>query len=172
MDRIPKINLMLDPVINFKMKQNIRFLGAQLAVGIDYLSDLAHWRLHYSVEDTIVGGRFSLRGSELGWAKSWLWNLGMTEENTAKLKLRMGLNLNTLKLYARLRFRTEPISPFDIGEGISCAGKLPMPGVILLSLCFFTYCTLNKRYTGSSYREEFAFEIRISLKNQYTETRW
>ena len=45
-------------------------------VGMDYLSDLAHWRLHYAVEDTLVGGRFSLRGSELGWAKSWLWNLG------------------------------------------------------------------------------------------------
>ena len=41
----------------------------------------------------------------------------MTDENTAKLKLRMGLNLNSLKMYARLRFRTEPISPFDLGEG-------------------------------------------------------
>ena len=29
-----------------------------------------------------------------------------------------GLNTKTLKMYARLRFRTEPISPFDIGEGI------------------------------------------------------
>ena len=77
-----------------------------------------------------MGGRFSLRGSELGWAKSWMWSLGMTEENTAKFKLRLGLNLLTLKLNGRLRFRTEPISPFDIGEGISCAGKLPIPGVV------------------------------------------
>jgi hypothetical protein len=43
--------------------------------------------------------------------------------------LRLGLNLNTYKAYARLRFRTEPISPFglDIGEGITCVGKLPLP---------------------------------------------
>ena len=54
----------------------------------------------------------------------------MTEENTAKFKMRLGLNLLTLRFNGRLRFRTEPISPFDIGEGISCAGKLPIPGVI------------------------------------------
>ena len=77
-----------------------------------------------------MGGRFSLRGAELGWAKSWMWSLGMTEENTAKFKMRLGLNLLTFRFNGRLRFRTEPISPFDIGEGISCAGKLPIPGVI------------------------------------------
>ncbi len=49
---------------------------------------------------------------------------GLGEDNTAKFKLRMGINLNTYKAYARLRFRTEPISPFDIGEGLSCAGKV------------------------------------------------
>lgn len=48
----------------------------------------------------------------------------MGEENTAKFKLRLGLNLKNYKAYAKLRFRTEPISPFDIGEGVSCAGKV------------------------------------------------
>ena len=48
----------------------------------------------------------------------------MGEEHTAKFKLRMGLNLRSYKAYAKLRFRTEPISPFDIGEGLSCAGKV------------------------------------------------
>ncbi len=48
----------------------------------------------------------------------------MGDDNTAKFKLRMGLNLKTYKAYAKLRFRTEPISPFDIGEGVSCAGKV------------------------------------------------
>ena len=41
---------MLDPVINFKMKQKVKFFGACMTVGVDYLSDLAHWRLHYSME--------------------------------------------------------------------------------------------------------------------------
>ena len=46
---------------------------------MDYLSDVAHWRMYCVVEDYVVGGRFSLRGSELGWTKSWLWSLGMGE---------------------------------------------------------------------------------------------
>ncbi len=100
-----------------------------------------------------MSGRFSLRGSELGWAKSWMLNLGsyacvlstscsasgsmqcniaagLGEENTAKFKLRLGLNLKTQKAYAKLRFRTEPISPFDIGEGVSCAGKVWMRAMV------------------------------------------
>jgi hypothetical protein len=48
------------------------------------------------------------------------------EDNIAKFKLRCGLNLKTYTAYARLRFRTEPISPFDIGDGISCAGKVAL----------------------------------------------
>jgi hypothetical protein len=135
-DKLPRVNLMLDPVVNFKTKQKIQFLGACMTVGVDYLSDLAHWKVHYSVEDTMVGGRFTLRGSELGWTKAWLWNMGLSDENTAKLKLRMGLNMNSWKMYARLRFRTEPISPFDLGEGISCVGKLPLPRVLPLLRVF------------------------------------
>ena len=50
-------------------------------LGMDYLSDIAHWRSYCSIEDTLVKGRFSLRGSELGWAKSWLWNLGNYDLN-------------------------------------------------------------------------------------------
>lgn len=76
-------------------------------------------------------GRFSLRGSELGWAKSWLLHLGLGEENSIKLKLRMGLNLKSYKAYAKLRFRAEPFSPMDIGDGLTCAGKLPVPVYVL-----------------------------------------
>lgn len=83
---------------------------------MDYLSELTQWRAYCAVEDTIIGGRFSLRGSELGWTKSWFLNLGLGEESTAKIKLRMGLNLKSLQAYARVRFRTEPLSTFDIGE--------------------------------------------------------
>ena len=124
---LPDVNLRMDPVINFKMKQRISYFGTCVTLGVDYLSDLAQWRAYCGVEDTKLQGRFSLRGSELSWAKSWLVNLGMGEESTAKFKLRLGMNLQTYKAYARLRFRAEPISFFDIGEGLSCAGKLPVP---------------------------------------------
>lgn len=107
------------------------FLGTCVTIGMDYISDIAQWRAYCAIEDTLVRGRFSLRGSELGWTKSWMLNLGLGEENAAKCKMRLGLNLRTYKLYAKLRFRTEPLSPFDIGEGLSCAGKLPLPLYVL-----------------------------------------
>lgn len=143
-----QINLRCDPLVNFKVKQKLKLLGACVTLGLDYLSDIAQWRTYCSVEDSLVKGevfrrfnfsaffyimvgRFSLRGSELGWAKSWQPNLGLGEENSAKFKLRLGLNLNNYKFYAKLRFRTEPISPFDITDGLSCAGKLPLPVYML-----------------------------------------
>lgn len=38
--------------------------------------------------------------------------------------------LSHLKAYARVRFRTEPLSTFDIGEGLTCEGKIPLPGLL------------------------------------------
>ena len=78
----------------------------------------------------MAAGRFSLRGSELGWAKTWLWDLGLGADNSAKFKLRLGLNVKTLKSYVRLRFRTESLSPFDISDGLTCAGKIGVPGLL------------------------------------------
>ena len=129
---LPTINLHIDPIINFKMKQKISQFGTCITLGIDYLSEISQWRAYCAVEDTIIGGRFSIRGSELGWTKSWFHNLGLGEESNAKIKLRMGLNLKDYKMYARVRFRTEPLSTFDIGDGLSCAGKLPVPGVLAI----------------------------------------
>lgn len=53
-------------------------------------------------------GRFSLRGSELGWTKSWFMNLGLGEESTAKIKLRMGLNLKSYKVTEKLFSDVDP----------------------------------------------------------------
>jgi len=125
---LPEVSLRCDPIINFKLKQRLSYLGACVTVGLDYLSDLAQWRAFCAVEDTLLHGRFSLKGSELSWAKSFHINLGLGEDAAAKFKLRCGYNLNTHKVYARLRFRAEPLSCFDIAEGISAAGKLPLPG--------------------------------------------
>ena len=137
LQRIPKVNMVLDPIINFKTKQRFIMLGTCFTFGIDYLSDLANWRFHCSAEDTLVGGRFSLRGSELGWAKSWMLNLGVGEASSVKFKLRMGLNLKNYQGYARLRFRTEPVSPSMDAEGLSCIGKVQISKIPILSLGFF-----------------------------------
>ena len=117
--------------------------------------------LFRTCKDDIVGGRFSLRGSELGWAKSWIWSVGMNDENTAKFKMRLGLNLLTLRFNGRLRFRTEPISPFDVGEGISCAGKLPIPGVMPILRALPS--KLEYRLRINAPRQEK--EIRNTLRN-------
>ena len=58
---------------------------------------------------------------------------GLGEEQSAKLKLRLGLNLRSHRAYAKLRFRTEPISPFDLGEGLSCAGKVKFNLLLLFN---------------------------------------
>lgn len=126
---IPKINFILDPIVNFKIKQRFNHLGACMTLGMDYLSELGRWRFHCSLEDSIIGGRFSLRGSELGWAKSFRVNVGMGEDNTVKFKLRVGYNLKSTQAYARVRFRTEPVTPFDIGEGLSFTGRVPLPKI-------------------------------------------
>lgn len=47
---------MIDPVINFKFMQRIRFWGACATLGMDYLTDLAQWRLHCMIEDAFIGG--------------------------------------------------------------------------------------------------------------------
>jgi hypothetical protein len=127
----PDLALRCDPIINFKLKQKLNYFGTCVTLGVDYLSDLAHWRAYCGIEDTILRGRFSLKGSELSWAKSWMVNLGLGEESSAKFKLRLGMNLKNYQAYARLRFRAEPISMFDIGEGITCGGKVPVPKAVL-----------------------------------------
>mmetsp|Transcript_35599 Transcript_35599/g.36304 ORF Transcript_35599/g.36304 Transcript_35599/m.36304 type:complete len:320 (+) Transcript_35599:300-1259(+) len=126
----PKVNVNFDPIVNFKVKQRFYQLGTCVTLGMDYLSELGRWRFHLSAEDTIVGGRFSVRGSELGWAKSWRANMGLGEDNTVKFKLRVGYNMKTKQSYARVRFRTEPLTPFDIQEGLVCTGRVPLPGVL------------------------------------------
>ena len=145
--KLPQVTITLYPVVNFKARQRIRKFGAAITLGLDYLTDVQHWRTHCVVEDTRTGGRFSIRGSELGWTKAWLWGLGMGDEDSgAKFKLRLGLNLKTMKAYARLRFRTQPMTPFglEIGEGISCAGKVPFPIGAFLPL--FKHVPLRVEY--------------------------
>lgn len=122
-----QVHLRCDPLVNFKLKQHLTLLGASITLGLDYLTDISQWRSYCQIEDAWLRGRFSLRGSELGWAKSWIIGLGFGEQSSAMIKLRLGLNMKTQRLYAKLRFRTDPMSPFDIGDGLSCAGKLPLP---------------------------------------------
>jgi predicted aspartyl protease len=73
------VNVRLDPVVNFKLKQRLRLLGAcvtlgmavrsccdvvianksnlnTILLGMDYLSDLGHWRSYCAIEDTLVRG--------------------------------------------------------------------------------------------------------------------
>lgn len=126
----PRINFIIDPIINFKIKQRISFFGACATLGMDYLTDISQWRLHMHIEDSIVGGRFSLRGSELGWAKAWYMNLdalqvlGLGIDNKAKVKVRLGLNLNNYQAYFRVRFRSEPVNSFNIADGLTLFGKV------------------------------------------------
>jgi hypothetical protein len=48
----------------------------------------------------------------------------------SSFKFKFALLLINLQAYARVRFRTEPLSTFDIGEGLTCEGKIPLPGLL------------------------------------------
>ena len=56
---------MIDPVVNLKFKQRIRFWGACATLGMDYLTDLAQWRLHCMIEDAFIGGTAFLATVEI-----------------------------------------------------------------------------------------------------------
>lgn len=66
---LPDVTLRCDPVINFRLKQRMSYLGACVTLGLDYLSDLAQWRAYCGVEDTLLRGRFSFKGSEVSSAR-------------------------------------------------------------------------------------------------------
>jgi hypothetical protein len=46
--------------VNFKLKQRMKFFGAMVTLGMDYISDIGKWRSYCSIEDTLVRGIISL----------------------------------------------------------------------------------------------------------------
>jgi hypothetical protein len=90
------------------------------------------------------------------------------EESSAKIKLRLGLNLKNYKAYARVRFRAEPLSQYDIGEGLSCAGNLlnwkphSYQDSIQSSLHSFTFPKINQISFLPSDLRLFGFKLNVS----------
>lgn len=126
LDHFPKINFRMEPNINFLLRQKIRMLGANIELGMEYVGNSKCWRTLCTVEDAMLHGRFSLRGNEVSWTKSWIKGLGDDDDLKAKFKVRLVMNLQTLQTSMRLRLRSS-YKPFDLGDGIMCGGSVPLP---------------------------------------------
>jgi len=53
---------------------------------------------------------------------------GVVEDLMVRGNLRAAVDLGTMKAYARLGFRTEQLSPFNIVEGLTLREKFPLDG--------------------------------------------
>jgi len=107
-DALPHVQVRLAPTTAIKLRKNIRWLSTLLSFGADYSTQQGLWTMKYSWEDTLVGGRLALKGSELELNKAFVLNLGTPQSLAATLRLRAAIDVFTGKMSARLGFRAEP----------------------------------------------------------------
>ena len=118
-DVLPHVQVRVAPLTNLKLRKNIRWLSTLLSVGADYSTQQGVWSMKYSWEDSLIGGRLTLKGSELQLHKAWVFALGGASSLAATLRLRGAVDLTTGKTSARLGFRTEQASgAINIVEGV------------------------------------------------------
>jgi hypothetical protein len=104
-------------------------MSTLLSVGADYSTQQGLWTMKYSWEDSIIGGKLLLKGSELQLHKAWVLSLGGAANLAATLRLRGALDLTTGKTSARLGFRTEQgQGAINIVEGVDLVKRLPLDG--------------------------------------------
>ena len=128
-DVLPHVQVRVAPLTNLKLRKNIRWLSTLLSVGADYSTQQGVWSMKYSWEDSLIGGRLTLKGSELQLHKAWVFALGGASSLAATLRLRGAVDLTTGKTSARLGFRTEQASgAINIVEGVDLVKKLPLDG--------------------------------------------
>jgi hypothetical protein len=104
-----------------------------LKLGADFDAQLGVWQFRSSWEDRVIGGTISVVGRELQIAKTWRVTLdqskiGSREDLVSAVRFRAGVDLGTLKAYARFGFRTERISPINVYDGFTLTRCLPLDG--------------------------------------------
>jgi len=122
------IQCRLKPKTTLKVSKTFRPLKTIIRLGADFNTQLGVWQFKSSWADSIVGGELTLKGRELQFSKSWLLSTGVVEDLMVRGNLRAAVDLGTMKAYARLGFRTEQLSPFNIVEGLTLREKFPLDG--------------------------------------------
>jgi len=127
-DALPHVQVRIAPLTHLKVRKNIEWLRTKLSVGADYSTQQGLWTMKYSWEDTFIGGRMVLKGTELQLHKAWVLTLGGAANLAATLRLRAALDLKTLRTSCRFGFRTESQGAINIVDGVDLVKRLPLDG--------------------------------------------
>ena len=125
----PKIQCRVEPTTTLKIRKTFRPLKTIVRLGADFNTQLGVWQFKSSWEDAIIGGKLTLiAGRELQLTKSWQLSVGGVDDLVTRLRFRAAVDLQTLKAYARVGFRTERLSPINVMEGFTIMKRLPLDG--------------------------------------------
>lgn len=128
MEILPQVKVRVDPTTSLKIRKNFRWMRTVLSIGADYSTQVGTWSMKYSWEDSLIGGKLLLKGSELQLHKSWIFGLG--GDLAANLRFRAALDVATGRVSARFGFRTEQnvAASKNIIDGIDLVKRLPLDG--------------------------------------------
>jgi len=124
----PKIQCRVEPTTTLKIRKTFRPLKTIVRLGADFNTQLGVWQFKSSWEDDIIGGKLTLAGRELQLTKSWQLSVGAVEDLVTRLRFRAAVDLQTWKAYARVGFRTERLSTFNVMEGFTLLKQVPLDG--------------------------------------------
>ncbi|GMI43567.1 hypothetical protein TeGR_g6596 [Tetraparma gracilis] len=126
---MPAVRFRLSPLTTLKLRKTYRPLGTTLALGADYTTQLGVWQFRSDWEDPLLGGRLTIKGSELAVAKTWLLQLGVAEDLVTRLRLRAAVDLSSGAASARFGFRTERGSkPLSLVDGFELRRLFALDG--------------------------------------------
>jgi len=129
MEILPQVKVRVDPLTSLKIRKNFRWMRTVLSIGADYSTQLGTWSMKYSWEDSLIGGKLLLKGSELQLHKSWIFALGGTANLAANLRFKAALDVATGRVSARFGFRTEQnANARNIVDGVDLVKRLPLDG--------------------------------------------
>ncbi|KAJ1459428.1 hypothetical protein M885DRAFT_511387 [Pelagophyceae sp. CCMP2097] len=126
-DLLPHLDVRVSPLTSLKIRKHFHILSTVLSFGADYSTNDGVWAVKTSWEDSIIGGKLVIKGSELQLHKNWIFSMGANL--AANLRLKGVIDLATGKMSGRFGFRTEHnASPLNIVDGIELIKKLPLDG--------------------------------------------
>ena len=124
---LPQVKVRIDPHTCLKIRKNFKWLSTVLSIGADYSTQQGTWTMKYSWEDSLIGGKLQMKGTELQLHKNWIFGFG--SNLAANLRFKAAIDVATGKMSARFGFRTEQTSPvLNIVDGIDVVKKLPLDG--------------------------------------------
>lgn len=127
-DALPHVQVRIAPLTHLKVRKNVEWLRTRLSIGADYSTQRGLWKLQYAWEDTFIGGRMVLKGTELQLHKAWVLTLGTAANLAATLRLRAALDLRNMRTSCRFGFRTESQGAINIVDGVDLVKRLPLDG--------------------------------------------